>query len=118
MLLNRLLSTVIALAGAVFACPGIDHAQGLAPRKLDHSIQPSGGESLLRELTWGDMAVIATTDIHGWFQGHQKKSYPEPNYSGDWGDFASFVSHMRKLAKRRASICFSLTRATFTTALA
>lgn len=33
--------------------------------------------------------------------GHQKKSYPEPNYSGDWGDFASFVSHMRKLAKQK-----------------
>ena len=30
-----------------------------------------------------------------------KKSYPEPNYSGDWGDFASFVKHMRKLAKKK-----------------
>lgn len=32
---------------------------------------------------------------------HQKKSEPEPNYSGDWGDFASFVYHMRQLAKKK-----------------
>lgn len=91
----------LALAGLTAACPGIDHAQGLAPRSPNHSTKPSGGETLLRELTWGDLAFIHTTDIHGWYQGHQKKSYPEPNYNGDWGDFASFVAHMRKLAKKK-----------------
>ncbi len=47
------------------------------------------------------MVALHLTDVHGWYQGHQKKSEPEPNYSGDWGDFASFVSHMRKLAKKK-----------------
>jgi 2',3'-cyclic-nucleotide 2'-phosphodiesterase (5'-nucleotidase family) len=101
MLLNNFISAAVALAGFAAACPGIDHAQGLAPRTPDHSIQPSGGETLLRDLTWGDMVALHLTDVHGWYQGHQKKSEPEPNYSGDWGDFASFVSHMRKLAKKK-----------------
>ncbi|GAC97673.1 predicted phosphoprotein phosphatase [Pseudozyma hubeiensis SY62] len=56
---------------------------------------------MLRELVWGDLQVLHLTDVHGWYQGHMKKSYPEPNYSGDWGDFASFVTHMRHLAKKK-----------------
>lgn len=106
MLFNGLISAAVTLAGLsgfAAACPGIDHAQGLAPRAVDHSIQPSGGDSLLRELTWGQLAVLSVTDVHGWYMGHQKSSYPEPNYSGDWGDFASFVTHMRKLAKERGT---------------
>ncbi|SPO24302.1 uncharacterized protein UTRI_03570 [Ustilago trichophora] len=101
MLLNGFASAVLVLAGFAAACPGIDHAQGLAPRNPNHSTQASNGDTLLRELIWGDLAVLSITDVHGWYQGHQKKSYPEPNYSGDWGDFASFVSHMRKLAKKK-----------------
>lgn len=69
MLVNSLFSAALALVGAVSACPGIDHAQGLAPRKVDHSIQPGGGDSLLRDLTWGDLVVLATTDVHGWYMG-------------------------------------------------
>lgn len=45
--------------------------------------------------------IIQTTDIHGWYQGHLKSTQPEPNYSGDWGDFASFVAHMRRRAKKQ-----------------
>ncbi|EST05352.1 Phosphoesterase domain protein [Kalmanozyma brasiliensis GHG001] len=99
MLFKSFIPAAVTLAGLASACPGIDHAHGLAPRQVNYSTTPSGGESLLRHLVWGDLVVLATTDIHGWYQGHQKASYPEPNYSGDWGDFASFVSHMRKLAK-------------------
>ncbi|TCD62703.1 hypothetical protein EIP91_006528 [Steccherinum ochraceum] len=51
-----------------------------------------------RALEWGDLNIIHTTDSHGWLLGHQKTSFPEPNYSGDLGDFASFVSHMKQLA--------------------
>ncbi|KAJ7770978.1 Metallo-dependent phosphatase-like protein [Mycena maculata] len=51
-----------------------------------------------RPLQWGDINVIATTDTHGWLLGHQKQSFPEPNYSGTWGDYAAFVNHMRELA--------------------
>ena len=101
MLLNTFVSAALALAGYAAACPGIDHAQGLAPRDPNHSVRANGGDSLLCDLSWGDLVVLHSTDIHGWYQGHQKKSEPEPNYSGDWGDFASFVSHMRKLAKKK-----------------
>ncbi|KIJ66131.1 hypothetical protein HYDPIDRAFT_174819 [Hydnomerulius pinastri MD-312] len=51
-----------------------------------------------RPLVWGDFNVIHTTDTHGWLLGHQKASWPEPDYSGDLGDFASFVTHMKQLA--------------------
>ncbi|KAH9039804.1 Metallo-dependent phosphatase-like protein [Lactarius pseudohatsudake] len=51
-----------------------------------------------RPLVWGDVNIIHTTDSHGWLLGHQKSSYPEPNFSGDFGDFASFVAHMKKIA--------------------
>ncbi|KAG9312320.1 Metallo-dependent phosphatase-like protein [Chiua virens] len=51
-----------------------------------------------RPLVWGDFNVIHTTDTHGWLLGHQKSSWPEPNYSGDLGDFASFVAHMKEIA--------------------
>ena len=70
-----------------------------------------------RPLQWGDVNIIHTTDSHGWLLGHQKTSFPEPNYrcvevsqvtveiteelipsSGDLGDFASFVAHMKTIA--------------------
>ncbi|KAJ3904284.1 Metallo-dependent phosphatase-like protein [Lentinula edodes] len=51
-----------------------------------------------RPLEWGELNIIHTTDTHGWLLGHQHASFPEPNYSGDLGDFASFVQHMKQLA--------------------
>lgn len=33
--------------------------------------------------------------------GHLKASQPEPNYSGDLGDFASFVSRMKDTADKK-----------------
>lgn len=51
-----------------------------------------------RPLVWGDLNVIHTTDTHGWLLGHQKSSWAEPYYSGDLGDFASFVTHMKQIA--------------------
>ncbi|KAL9712114.1 hypothetical protein Ac2012v2_005191 [Leucoagaricus gongylophorus] len=51
-----------------------------------------------RPLVWGDINIIHTTDSHGWLLGHQKTSFPEPNYSADLGDFTSFVSHMKEMA--------------------
>ncbi|KAI1292405.1 hypothetical protein EDD11_008788 [Mortierella claussenii] len=51
----------------------------------------------LRPLEWGDLNVISTTDTHGWLAGHVK----EESYSADFGDFASFLSHMREQAVHR-----------------
>ncbi|KAF9314729.1 hypothetical protein BG003_003882 [Podila horticola] len=51
----------------------------------------------LRPLEWGDVNVISTTDTHGWLSGHVK----EAPYSADFGDFASFLSHMREQAVHR-----------------
>lgn len=102
---STLSSLLLALStvNLVNACPGIDHSQGLSPRSNRLATQPSGGTSLIRPLTWatkGGLNVIHTTDIHGWYQGHLKSSEPEPNYSGDWGDFASFVELARRKADR------------------
>ncbi|KAJ8508200.1 hypothetical protein ONZ45_g9512 [Pleurotus djamor] len=54
-----------------------------------------------RPLEWGDINILHTTDTHGWLLGHQKASFPEPNYSGDFGDYASFVAHMKKIALKK-----------------
>ncbi|KAH9018387.1 Metallo-dependent phosphatase-like protein [Lactarius pseudohatsudake] len=54
-----------------------------------------------RELVWGDVNIIHTTDIHGWLLGHQKCQPPEPNYKGTLGDLASFVSRMNKTAQNK-----------------
>ncbi|KDN40783.1 hypothetical protein K437DRAFT_183508 [Tilletiaria anomala UBC 951] len=97
------LFAAIAAASVTVACPGLDHEHSLAPRSQRGATQPNGGKSLVRPLTWGQVQVLHTTDIHGWYQGHLKASEPEPNYSADWGDFASFVSHMRKLAKKKGA---------------
>ncbi|SCZ87711.1 BZ3500_MvSof-1268-A1-R1_Chr2-2g05177 [Microbotryum saponariae] len=51
-----------------------------------------------RELPWGDVNIISTTDTHGWLLGHQNR---EPNYSGDWGDLYSFTQRLRHQARAR-----------------
>ncbi|BGP50766.1 hypothetical protein JCM10450v2_006692 [Rhodotorula kratochvilovae] len=51
-----------------------------------------------RPLPWGEVNVLATTDTHGWLLGHQRN---EPSFSGDWGDYYSFVQRMKEDARRR-----------------
>ncbi|CAD6582218.1 MAG: hypothetical protein TREMPRED_003238 [Tremellales sp. Tagirdzhanova-0007] len=51
-----------------------------------------------RPLEWKDVNFISTSDTHGWLLGHQHATWPEPNYSGDFGSFASFVTHLRAMA--------------------
>ncbi|KAJ7461982.1 Metallo-dependent phosphatase-like protein [Mycena latifolia] len=81
------------IAGFILA--GLSSASALdqwpvrAPQRLSPPSRP---------LQWGDINVIATTDTHGWLLGHTKQSFPEPNYSGTWGDYSAFVSHMKELA--------------------
>ncbi|KDN36173.1 hypothetical protein RSAG8_11005, partial [Rhizoctonia solani AG-8 WAC10335] len=52
-------------------------------------------------LPWGDINILHTSDTHGWLLGHTKNQWPEPNYSGTYGDFISFVGHMKKLAEEK-----------------
>ncbi|OBT82599.1 hypothetical protein VE02_08984 [Pseudogymnoascus sp. 03VT05] len=51
----------------------------------------------MRELPWGQLNFLATTDTHGWLGGHLQES----QYSADWGDYISFTEHMRADADRR-----------------
>ncbi|KAH9039790.1 Metallo-dependent phosphatase-like protein [Lactarius pseudohatsudake] len=83
--------------GSTGACPEGDHTHEHARRAPPQAplTRPS------RPLVWGDVNIIHTTDSHGWLLGHQKPSFPEPNSSGDFGDFASFVAHMKKIADKK-----------------
>ncbi|EAQ89756.1 hypothetical protein CHGG_06375 [Chaetomium globosum CBS 148.51] len=59
--------------------------------------QPGAAEPVpapMRDLVWGKLNFLHTTDTHGWHGGHLQ----EPQYSADWGDYVSFAEHMRKRA--------------------
>lgn len=60
----------------------------MQPESLNATTKPRG------PLAWGQLNIIHSTDTHGWLEGHLK----EHNYGADWGDFASFVKHMRAKA--------------------
>ncbi|ODV59319.1 Smn1p ASCRUDRAFT_18525, partial [Ascoidea rubescens DSM 1968] len=45
----------------------------------------------LRNLTFGQINFLHTTDTHGWYAGHLNQK----NYQADWGDFVSFSTHLR-----------------------
>ncbi|KAI0253692.1 Metallo-dependent phosphatase-like protein [Lactifluus subvellereus] len=90
---------VLAALGFVSACacPDAGHTRQHARRAQPPVSLPLPS----RPLVWGDVNIIHTTDSHGWLLGHQKASFPEPNYSGDFGDFASFVTHMKEIAEEK-----------------
>ncbi|SJL03469.1 related to 5^ nucleotidase [Armillaria ostoyae] len=92
------LATVFAAISVSWACADGDGHVHEHPRRANPS---SPLTPPTRPLEWGDINIIHTTDSHGWLLGHQKASFPEPNYSGDLGDFASFVSHMKEIAIRK-----------------
>ena len=77
MQLTSLLTLSLA-AVAARACPGDDHGHEHARAKRAYpSTQLTPPR---RPLAWGEVNVIHTTDSHGWLLGHQKTSFPEPNY--------------------------------------
>lgn len=98
MRLLSLLSLVAAAATAVDACESCygpsDYVQHqrlvrrMQPDALNATSKPRG------PLEWGQLNVLHTTDTHGWLEGHLK----EKNYGADWGDYVSFVKHMRQKA--------------------
>lgn len=103
MMLGRALSSVaVALSGlcaAAYACESCEHPERnvvltrnvrrMQPEALNATSRPSA------PLEWGQINFLHTTDTHGWLEGHLK----EQNYGADWGDYASFVKHMRAKAK-------------------
>ncbi|MCJ1316917.1 hypothetical protein MMC15_002238 [Xylographa vitiligo] len=59
--------------------------------------QPSAASPVsapLRELPWGQINFLHTTDTHGWHAGHLQ----EPSFSADWGDYISFAERLRERA--------------------
>ncbi|KAF9222392.1 hypothetical protein BS17DRAFT_783645 [Gyrodon lividus] len=97
-----MLLSFLSLLGVAVACADHElHARGPHAHAHVHEKREYPQFPLTppyRPLVWGDFNVIHTTDTHGWLLGHQKASWPEPNYSGDLGDFASFVTHMKEIA--------------------
>ena len=116
-------TTILSLVLRAAACAGDQVA--LSPDTRTHQYPQVSLTPPYRPLVWGDFNVIQTTDTHGWLLGHQKLSWAEPNYrwvsqrnsfsrygstalpthsSGDLGDFASFVTHMKQIAIVRPPI--------------
>ncbi|KAJ3484948.1 hypothetical protein NLI96_g5291 [Meripilus lineatus] len=93
------LLSILPFILSVRGCPGEDHDHTHTEHK--RAFPQAALTPPTRALEWGDVNIIHTTDSHGWLLGHQKSSFPEPNYSGDLGDFASFVSHMKEIALRK-----------------
>lgn len=64
---------------------------------LDKRIQPGAYPTLpqqIKDIHWGQVNIISTTDTHGWLAGHLL----DENYSADYGDFADFVRKMKAKA--------------------
>jgi len=73
--------TILGLLSVASACP--DHEERADGHVHEHSRRAVPSFPLAaptRHLQWGDVNVIHTTDSHGWLLGHQKSSFPEPNY--------------------------------------
>ncbi|KAF7552744.1 hypothetical protein G7046_g7316 [Stylonectria norvegica] len=69
---------------------------------LAQAAQPGAVEPVdapMRDLTWGQLNFLHTTDTHGWLGGH----FQEPQYSADWGDYISFSHHMRQQAEDKGA---------------
>lgn len=77
----------------VFFLPLLHRARAAQPSA------PSPISAPLRDLPWGQLNFLHTTDTHGWHAGHLQ----EPSYSADWGDYVSFAEHMRERADRDGS---------------
>ena len=73
------------------------HLRLLALGALANAAQPQApapSAAPLRELPWGQLNFLHTTDTHGWHAGHLR----EPQYGADWGDYISFSQHLRAKA--------------------
>jgi len=74
-----MLLPLLALAGFAAGC-GEQHLHARDTDKVKREYPQLPLTPPSRPLEWGDFNVIYTTDTHGWLLGHQKASWPEPNY--------------------------------------
>ncbi|KAK6353598.1 hypothetical protein TWF696_005561 [Orbilia brochopaga] len=102
----QLLSTIAAavvglssVAMACDACTGEGDIELVRRVRLVHArMQPDAIPAVVGPkgpLPWGQLTVAHTSDTHGWLIGHVK----EANYGADWGDYVSFIRHMRYKAR-------------------
>jgi 2',3'-cyclic-nucleotide 2'-phosphodiesterase (5'-nucleotidase family) len=71
----------LALRGAACAGDHLHARDAYAHEHLDKREYPQVPITPpYRPLVWGDFNVIHTTDTHGWLLGHQKLTFPEPDY--------------------------------------
>lgn len=106
---SQLCALVAALlSGFVSGCEDHDWTSPmLGQGHIDHElmrrhdftkrIQPGALPTLpqqIKDIHWGQLNIISTTDTHGWLAGHLL----DENYSADYGDFADFVRKMKAKA--------------------
>jgi 2',3'-cyclic-nucleotide 2'-phosphodiesterase (5'-nucleotidase family) len=107
MMVKLSILTTALLAQAAIGCEDHDWTSpihgGYLDRALmsrhDHEkrVQPGALKTLpqqIKELHWGQINFLSTTDTHGWLAGHLL----DENYSADYGDFADFVRKMKSKA--------------------
>ncbi|KAI1981992.1 hypothetical protein LOZ53_000756 [Ophidiomyces ophidiicola] len=89
---------LLARISAVLACSSCYGPSDLSQHpRLVRRMQPGALNATTKPkgpLEWGQINFLQTTDTHGWLAGHLK----ERNYGADWGDFVSYVKHMRQKA--------------------
>ncbi|GFF91692.1 uncharacterized protein PB2B2.06c [Aspergillus lentulus] len=88
---HSVLSTVALLALA--AVPGTAFDDNIIyPQQQKEAFNAT--EIPRAPLPWGKVNFLHTTDTHGWLDGHANV----PSWGADWGDFVSFVMHMKDKA--------------------
>lgn len=106
-MLPSVLLPIAALFGAVWSCDDHDWSSPVMGGYVDHGlmkrhdltkrIQPGAlvtSPQEIKDLHWGQINFLHTTDTHGWLAGHLL----DENYSADYGDFADFVNKMKARA--------------------
>merc|ERR1711939_810332 len=107
---NMLLTSLFALASFLQPITGCEDHDWISPvlggyvnhdlmrrHDLNKRIQPAADPTppqVIKDLHWGQINFLHTTDTHGWLAGHLL----DENYSADYGDFADFVQKMKAKA--------------------
>jgi 2',3'-cyclic-nucleotide 2'-phosphodiesterase (5'-nucleotidase family) len=62
------------------------------PGSAEQATAPKPYAAPLRDLQFGQLNFLHTTDIHGWHAGHLLES----SYAADWGDYIDFAGRLRE----------------------